>query len=85
MVSPARVAAYEEHGEKWGGTTLPQMVIEVKGLGEAKTRLSLIIDTRLVAKNLTTAEMKLLVGEILDRIAVIEGEKEPKSSERQLH
>jgi hypothetical protein len=29
--------------------------------------------------------MKFLVGEILDRIAVIEGEKEPKSSERQLH
>ena len=76
---------YKENRDNGGRTSLPQMVIEVEGLGESETRLGLIVDTHLVAKNLTTAQMKFLVGAILDRIDVFEGEKEPKSFERQLH
>jgi hypothetical protein len=47
--------------------------------------LRLIIDTHLIAKNLTTAQMKFLVGEILDRTAALEEEKAPESSEGQFH
>jgi hypothetical protein len=76
---------YEKNGKKWGRTTLSKIVIEVDGLGESETRMRLIVDTHLVAKNLTGAQMKLLLGEILERIAVFEGEKEPESIEGQLH
>jgi hypothetical protein len=75
---------YEENGER-GGTTPFQIVIEAEELSDSETMLCLRVDTHLIAKNLTTAQMKFLVGEILDRIAVSEGEKEPKSSKRQLH
>ena len=51
---------YKENRDNGGRTSLPQMVIEVEGLGESETRLGLIVDTHLVAKNLTTAQMKFL-------------------------
>jgi hypothetical protein len=73
---------YKENRKNGSGTSLSQMVIEVEGLGESETRLGLIVDAHLVAKNLTTAQMKFLVGAILDRIDVFEEEKE---LERQLH
>ena len=73
---------YKENRENGSGTSLPPMVIEVEGLGESETRLGLIVDAHLVATNLTTAQMKFLVGAILNRIDVFEEEKEP---ERQLH
>ena len=72
----------QENGENGAGTALSQIVIEVEGLGDPGTMLGLRVDTHLIAKNLTTAQMKFLVGEILDRI---EAEKETKSRERQLH
>jgi hypothetical protein len=72
----------EENGEKAAGTTPSQIVIEVEGLGDLGTMLGLRVDTHLIAKNLSTAQIKLLVCEILDRI---EAGIETKSRERQLH
>jgi hypothetical protein len=69
---------YEENGER-GGTMPFQIVIEAEGLSDSETMLCLRVDTRLIARNLTTAQTKFLVGEILDRIAASEGEKEPKA------
>jgi hypothetical protein len=63
-------------------TTLSQIVIESEGLGDPGAMLCLRVDSHLIARNLTTAQIKFLICEILDRI---EGENEPKSSERQLH
>jgi hypothetical protein len=57
-------------------------VIEAEGLGNPGAMLCLRVDTHLIAKNLTTAQIKFLICEILDRI---EGEKQPKSIEPQLH
>jgi hypothetical protein len=75
---------YKENGGRVG--TMPfQIVIEDEGLSDSETMLCLRVDTHLVAKNLTTAQMKFLVGEILDRIAGSEGEDEPESVKRQLH
>jgi hypothetical protein len=72
----------EENDEKGGGTRLSQIVIEAEGLGDPGTMLCLRVDTHLIAKNLTTAQIKFLICEILDRI---EGEKKTKSIERRLH
>jgi hypothetical protein len=72
----------EETGETGAGTTLSQIVIEAEGLGDPGAMLCLRVDTHLIAENLTTAQIKFLICEILDRI---EGEKEPESIERQLH
>jgi hypothetical protein len=72
----------EENDEKGGGTRLSQIVIEVEGLGDPGTMLCLRVDAHLIAKNLTTAQIKFLICEILDRI---EEEKKPKSIERRLH
>jgi hypothetical protein len=72
----------EENGENGAATSLSQIVIEGQGLGNSGTLLCLRIDTRLVAKNLTSAQIKFLVCEILDRI---DGENEPNSSELHLH
>jgi hypothetical protein len=75
---------YKENGGRVG--TMPfQIVIEDEGLNDSETMLCLRVDAHLVAKNLTTAQMKFLVGEILDRIAGSEGEDEPESVKRQLH
>jgi hypothetical protein len=71
----------EVNGEKGEEAALSQIVIEAAGLGNSGTMLCLRVDTHLIAKNLTTAQIKFLVCEILDRI---EGENEPKSTE-QLH
>jgi hypothetical protein len=75
---------YEENAER-GRTTSFQIVIEAKGLSDSETRLWLRVDTHLIAKNLTAAQMKFLFGEILDRIACSEGEDEAESVKRQLH
>jgi hypothetical protein len=72
----------EENDEKGGGTRLSQIVIEAEGLGDPGTMLCLRVDTRLIANNLTTAQIKFLICEILDRI---EGEKKTKSIEQRLH
>jgi hypothetical protein len=76
---------YEENGEKGVGMSLSKIVIEAEELSDSEIMLCLRVDTHLIAKNLTTAQMKFLVGEILDRIAVSDVEKEPESIERQLH
>jgi hypothetical protein len=81
MTSPK---IYEENAER-GRTTSFKIVIEAKGLSDSETRLCLRVDTHLIVKNLTAAQMKFLVGEILDRIAGSEGEDEPESVKRQLH
>jgi hypothetical protein len=62
-----------------------QMVIEDEGNSDSGTKFCLRVDTHLVLKNLTTAQIKFLLGKILDRIAAFEGNKEPKRYERQLH
>jgi hypothetical protein len=62
-----------------------QMVIEDEGLSGSETMLCLRVDMHLIAENLTTAQMKFLVGEILDRIAASEGDQERKIGQRQLH
>jgi hypothetical protein len=65
--------------------TLSKIVIEAEGTAESGTMLRLIIDTHLIAKSLTMAQKKFLVGEILDRTAALEEEKAPESSEGQFH
>jgi hypothetical protein len=60
-----------------------QMVIEDEELTDSETMLCLRVDTHLIAKNLTTAQMKFLVGEILDRTATSVGVQEPKGLEQQ--
>jgi hypothetical protein len=64
------------------GAALSQIVIEAEGLGDPGTLLCLRVDSHLIARNLTTTQIKFLVCEILDRIDL---EEEPQSSERQSH
>ena len=72
---------HDESGDG-AGMKLSQIVIEAEGLGDPGAQLGLRVDTHLIAVNLTTAQMKFLICEILDRI---EGEKKTKSIERRLH
>jgi hypothetical protein len=72
----------EENGENGSRAALSQIVIEAEGLGDPGTRLCLRVDTQLIARNLTTAQMKFLICELLDRIEV---EKDFKVVEPQLH
>jgi hypothetical protein len=72
----------EEDSENEDETSISQIVIEAEGLGESGTMLCLRVDAHLIARNLTTAQIKFLICEILDRI---EGEKEPRSCQRSLH
>jgi hypothetical protein len=60
-----------------------QIVIEAEELRDSDTMLCLRVDTHLIAKNLTTAQMQFLVCEILDRIGASERSREPKGSEQQ--
>jgi hypothetical protein len=79
-VTPSSI--HQQNDEK--GEAMPfQLMIEVEEADE--TLLCLRIDTQVIAKNLTTAQMKFLVGEILDRIAAADVEKAPESFEGQLH
>jgi hypothetical protein len=71
-----------ENSENGGETALSQIVIEAEGLGDPGTALCLRVDTQLIASNLTTAQMKFLVCELLDRI---EGIKELRSVQPRLH
>jgi hypothetical protein len=81
MISPKR---YQKNGEA-GGAMQFQIVIESEEPTDSQTMLCLRVDTQVIAKNLTIAQMKFLVGEILDRISVYEVEKETESIERQLN
>jgi hypothetical protein len=72
----------EEDSENEDETSISQIVIEAEGLGESGTMLCLRVDAHLIARNLTTAQIKFLICEILDRI---EGKNEPKGVEHQLH
>jgi hypothetical protein len=56
-----------------------QIVIEAEAPGNSQTMLRLSIDTHLIAESLTAAQAQLLVGEILDRIAIGEVEKTPET------
>jgi hypothetical protein len=51
---------------------MSKIVIEAEGLGDSETVLSLSIDKRLIADNLTPEETQLLIGGILDRIATLD-------------
>jgi hypothetical protein len=62
-----------------GRTMLFQIVIEAEAPGNSQTMLRLSIDTHLIAESLTAAQAQLLVGEILDRIAIGEVEKTPET------
>jgi hypothetical protein len=69
-------------GEIGRGMALSQIVIEAEGLGHAGTAMCLRVDTHLIATNLTTAQMKFLICELLDRI---EGTKQLRTIEPRLH
>jgi hypothetical protein len=49
---------------------LRQIVIEAETPGDSRTMFRLRIDANLIAEDLTTAQAHLLVGEILERIAL---------------
>jgi hypothetical protein len=49
---------------------LRQIVIEAETPGDSRTMFRLRIDTNLIANDLTTPQTHLLVGEILERIAL---------------
>ena len=51
-------------------TMLRQIVIEAETPGNSRTMFRLRIDANLIAEDLTTAQAHLLVGEILERIAL---------------
>jgi hypothetical protein len=51
-------------------TMLRQIVIEAETPGDSRTMFRLRIDANLIAEDLTTAQAHLLVGEILERIAL---------------
>jgi hypothetical protein len=55
-----------------------QIVIEAETPGDSRTMFRLRIDSSLIAEDLTAVQAHILVGEILERIAV------PKPSERAL-
>lgn len=52
------------------GTMLRQIVIEAETPGDSRTMFRLRIDANFIAEDLTTAQAHLLVGEILERIAL---------------
>jgi hypothetical protein len=49
---------------------LRQIVIEAETPSDSRTMFRLRIDANLIAEDLTTAQAHLLVGEILERIAL---------------
>jgi hypothetical protein len=49
---------------------LRQIVVEAETPGDSRTMFRLRIDANLIAEDLTTAQAHLLVGEILERIAL---------------
>ena len=49
---------------------LRQIVVEAETPGDLRTMFRLRIDANLIAEDLTTAQAHLLVGEILERIAL---------------
>jgi hypothetical protein len=51
---------------------LSQIVIEAEAHGDSGTKLRLSSDNLLIAENLTAAQARLLIEEILDRIPVAE-------------
>ena len=51
-----------------GRAMLSKIVIEAEAHGDSETRLRLSIDNQLIAENLTAAQARLLIEEILDRI-----------------
>ena len=53
-----------------GRTMLRQIVVEAETPGDSRTMFRLRIDANLIAEDLTTAQAHLLVGEILERIAL---------------
>ena len=51
---------------------LSQIVIETQAHGDSETMLRLSIDSHLIAENLTAAQARFLIEEILDRIPFAE-------------
>jgi hypothetical protein len=49
---------------------LRRIIVEAETPGDSRTMFRLRIDTNLIAEDLTTAQAHLLVGEILERIAL---------------
>jgi hypothetical protein len=59
-----------------------QVVIEAEAPGDARTMFRLRIDANLIAERLTAVQAHILVGEILDRIALpkpTETNKKPRT------
>lgn len=47
-----------------------QIIIEPESPGDSRTMFCLLMDTSVIARNLTAVQAHILVGEILDRIAL---------------
>ena len=61
---------------------LSQIVIEAEAPGDSQTMLRLSIDKHLVAENLTAAQARFLIEEILDRISRCRGWEHARLSDR---
>ena len=62
---------------------LSQIVIEAEAHGDSETKLRLSVDNHLIAENLTAAQARLLIEEILDRIPFAEVRGTRETLERQ--
>ena len=62
---------------------LSRIVIDAEAHGDSQTMLRLSIDKHLVAENLTAAQARFLIEEILDRIPVAEVGKTGGTIEQQ--
>ena len=62
---------------------LSQIVIEAEAHGDSETKLRLSVDNHLIAENLTAAQARLLIEEILDRIPLAEAGETRETMERQ--
>jgi hypothetical protein len=60
-----------------------QIVIEAEAHGDSETMLRLSVDNHLIAENLTAAQARLLIDEILDRIPFAEVQETRETIERQ--
>ncbi len=63
---------------------LRQIVIEAETPGDSRTMFCLRIDAKIIAEDLTAVQAHLLVGEILDRIALPRSGGSPEVAGAQL-
>jgi hypothetical protein len=57
-----------------------RIAIELETPGDSRTMFRLLVDERLIAKEMTSAQAHVLVGDILERLAL---PKEPRENDGQ--